>query len=168
MTDNLVVDISVDQMSGKTLSEQVITELSSVARRAWTSVNYTISRAEISLLITDDAQIRRLNKRYRDIDRATNVLSFVCDNDVTLSAGGAPVLVGDIVLGSGVIAREATVHGKSFSDHMCHLVVHGVLHLAGYDHKSRAEADEMRALEISILAEGGIGDPYINWIDGQL
>ena len=51
---------------------------------------------------------------------------------------------------------------------MCHLVVHGVLHLAGYDHKSRAEADEMRALEISILAEGGIGDPYINWIDGHL
>ena len=168
MTDNLVIDISVDQMSGKTLSEQAIAELSLVARRAWTSVNHTISKAEISLLITDDIKIRKLNKRYRDIDRATNVLSFGCDNDATLSPDGAPVLVGDIVLGCGVIAREATAHGKSFSDHMCHLVVHGVLHLAGYDHKSRAEADEMRALETSILAEGGIGDPYINWIDRLL
>ena len=73
MTNTLVVDISVDQLSGKTLSEQVIAELSSVARQAWTCVNYTISKAEISLLITDDVQIRKLNKRYRDIDRATNV-----------------------------------------------------------------------------------------------
>ena len=168
MTDGLVVDISVDKMSGKKLSKPFIAELSSVARRAWARANRTISKAEISLLITDDLQIRELNKRYRDIDRATNVLSFVCDSDVMPRVEGAPVLVGDIVLGCGVIAREAILHGKSLSDHMCHLVVHGVLHLAGYDHESRAEADEMKALEISILAEGGIGDPYINWIDGQI
>tara|TARA_B100000676_G_C17808283_1_gene696021 strand:+ start:315 stop:821 length:507 start_codon:yes stop_codon:yes gene_type:complete len=168
MTNGLVVDINVDKMPGKKLSQPFIAELSSVARRAWTSAKHKISKAEISLLITDDMQIRKLNKRYRDIDRATNVLSFVCDSDAMLSVDGAPVLVGDIVLGCGVIEREATLHGKSFSDHMCHLVVHGVLHLAGYDHESSAEADEMKALEISILAESGIGDPYINWIDGQL
>tara|TARA_B100001287_G_scaffold244144_1_gene220613 strand:- start:3 stop:503 length:501 start_codon:yes stop_codon:yes gene_type:complete len=166
MNNGLVVDISVDEMPGTELSKPVLAELSSVARRAWTSVSRAIYEAEISLLITDDIQIRKLNKRYRDIDRATNVLSFACDSDAVMRPNGAPVLVGDIVLGCGVIAREATLHGKSFSDHMCHLVVHGVLHLAGYNHESGAEAEKMRALEISILAEEGIDDPYMNWADG--
>ena len=97
--------------------------------------------------------VRELNARFRDKDRPTNVLSFPAPESA------APHL-GDIVLAYGVCASEAQAQGKTLSDHLSHLVVHGVLHLLGRDHEDDAEAEEMEAEEREILAELGVSDPY--------
>ncbi len=106
---------------------------------------------ELCLVLADDALQRRLNHDYRGRDEATNVLSFE----------GAPAALGDVVLALETVAAEAENQGKSLADHAAHLVVHGVLHLMGYDHESRAEGRRMEQLEIAILAGLGIADPYV-------
>ncbi len=108
---------------------------------------------DVVILLTDDATVQDLNARFRDRDRATNVLSFP-------AAESAAPHLGDLVLAHGVCAREAAEQGKSLSDHLSHLTVHGVLHLLGRDHADDAEADEMEAEERSILASLGVADPY--------
>jgi len=113
---------------------------------------------EISLVFTDDAEQRELNRDYRHKDSATNVLSFPnMDDD---APAGQPRLLGDVVLARETVAGEARAQGKSLADHITHLVVHGVLHLVGYDHLDADEAAEMEALERRILAGLGIADPY--------
>jgi probable rRNA maturation factor len=111
---------------------------------------------ELSLALSDDAELQILNKAYRGKDGPTNVLSFHGDTDTH----GGPVQLGDVVLAYGVCAREAEAQGKSLADHMSHLVVHGVLHLLGHDHEAEAEAARMEALEVRVLAGLGIADPY--------
>ena len=108
---------------------------------------------DVVVLLTDDEGVRELNARFRDKDRPTNVLSFPAPESA------APHL-GDIVLAYGVCASEAQAQGKSLSDHLSHLIVHGVLHLLGRDHEDDAEAEEMEAEEREILAELGVADPY--------
>jgi probable rRNA maturation factor len=76
------------------------------------------------------------------------------------------LLLGDVVLGYETIAKEAKRHGKTLADHMCHLTVHGVLHLAGFDHDTDKAAEKMRGIEIDVLAAAGISNPYTNWLDG--
>ena len=107
--------------------------------------------AELSLMLTDDAEVRQLNARWRGKDKPTNVLSF---------PGGDPVLLGDVVLALETVKREAAEQGKRFGDHLSHLVVHGVLHLIGYDHVKTRDAAAMEALERRVLAGLGIADPY--------
>lgn len=114
----------------------------------------------VSLSIVDERESRRLNRDYRGKDKPTNVLSFPMGLDVA-SPPGEPLLLGDIVLCAPVVAAEAATQSKAAADHWAHLVVHGVLHLAGYDHVDDAEAADMERLEKSILAKGGIADPYI-------
>ncbi|WP_426025744.1 rRNA maturation RNase YbeY [Brevundimonas sp. TSRC1-1] len=108
---------------------------------------------DVVVLLTDDEAVRELNARFRDKDRPTNVLSFPAPESA------APHL-GDIVLAYGVCASEAQAQGKTLSDHLSHLIVHGVLHLLGRDHEDDAEAEEMEAEEREILAELGVADPY--------
>ncbi|MBA4807285.1 rRNA maturation RNase YbeY [Brevundimonas sp.] len=108
---------------------------------------------DVVVLLTDDAAVRDLNARFRDKDRPTNVLSFPAPESA------APHL-GDIVLAYGVCAAEAEAQGKTLSDHLSHLVVHGVLHLLGRDHEDDVEAEEMEAEEREILAGLGVADPY--------
>lgn len=116
---------------------------------------------EISLVFTDDAEQRGLNRDYRHKDSATNVLSFPNMDDAVVAApDGPPRLLGDVVLARETIAREAGEQGKTFADHTAHLLVHGTLHLIGYDHMDAGEAAEMEALERDILADLGIADPY--------
>ncbi len=116
---------------------------------------------EISLVFTDDAEQRALNRDYRHKDSATNVLSFPnMDDSTPPPAAGLPRLLGDVVLARETVIREAQAQGKSVADHATHLLVHGVLHLLGYDHQSPAEAEEMEALERQILAALDIADPY--------
>jgi probable rRNA maturation factor len=114
---------------------------------------------EISFVLTDDPRMRRLNRAYRGKDRATNVLSFA-----TLEGArpkpGMPWLLGDVILASGVIARESGAQRKSLRHHLSHLAVHGVLHLLGYDHDRDGDAEAMEALEIAALAGMGIANPY--------
>lgn len=113
--------------------------------------------AEISVQFADDAQVRALNAQWRGVDKATNVLSFPAAPAGKVAA--APLL-GDIVLSFETAEREAAEEGKTLADHCAHLIVHGFLHLLGFDHEDAAEADRMEALETEILAKLGIADPY--------
>jgi probable rRNA maturation factor len=111
---------------------------------------------ELSLLLSDDAGVRGLNRAWRGLDKPTNVLSFP-------GSGATPDGVhhlGDIALAFETVAREAEAEGKSLADHVAHLIVHGVLHLTGLDHETNEEADAMEALETAALASLGIADPY--------
>ncbi len=107
----------------------------------------------LSFLLTDDAAIRDLNRRFRQQDKPTNVLSFP-------ALQNPERFLGDIALAYGVCAREAAEQGKPLKNHLQHLVAHGVFHLLGYDHETDAQAEEMEGLERAVLADLGIPDPY--------
>ncbi|MBA4204822.1 rRNA maturation RNase YbeY [Pannonibacter phragmitetus] len=113
--------------------------------------------SELSLLFVDDARIRELNTEWRNKDKATNVLSFPGGEEMNGLYGP---LLGDIVFALETVSKEAEEQAISFQDHFLHLVVHGLLHLFGYDHQMEAEAEEMEDLERRILASMGIADPY--------
>lgn len=121
-------------------------------------------RLSASLLFTLDAEVRVLNREWRAKDKPTNVLSFPMltrDELLALSPQGGPEMLGDIALAYETCFREATEKGVPLKAHAAHLIVHGLLHLAGYDHEaSTREAEAMEALEIKALAQMGIGDPY--------
>ena len=121
--------------------------------------------AEVSVRFTSDAEVRTLNHQYRGKDAATNVLSFPMVQpdllDALANSDDGEVLLGDIVLAHGVTAREAAEKGVALEDHAIHLIVHGLLHLLGYDHElGEPEADAMEELERAALATLGIADPY--------
>lgn len=111
---------------------------------------------ELTVVLTDDDSIRKLNHRWRNLDRPTNVLSFKSAD----LPEGAPAVLGDIVIAFETAAREAAAEGKPLVHHVVHLGVHGFLHLMGYDHQSGAEADAMEDLERRILASLDVPDPY--------
>jgi len=119
----------------------------------------------ISLVMADDEEVHALNRQWRAKDKATNVLSFpMLSREEVLRAArdtGAPGMLGDMILAHGVCTREAAEKGVSVEVHATHLIVHGLLHLAGYDHElGEAEAEEMENLERKALALMGIADPY--------
>ena len=113
---------------------------------------------EVSLVFTNDETIRGINAEWRSQDKPTNVLSFPA---FPLVPGKMPgPMLGDIILAEETLTREAADLGKSFDDHLTHLLVHGFLHLFGYDHMEDDEAEKMEGLETRILAELGLSDPY--------
>ncbi|MFT5485837.1 MAG: putative rRNA maturation factor [Paracoccaceae bacterium] len=117
---------------------------------------------ELSILLTDNAAIAELNSQWRGKAGPTNVLSFPADSDAG-SPGlpvGAPVLLGDVAVALETLTAEAGDAGIAPEDHLRHLVVHGVLHLCGYDHENDADADRMESREIVILKALGVSDPY--------
>lgn len=113
---------------------------------------------EVAIALADDAAIRTLNRDFRNKDAATNVLSFPQYDDV--AAMMPPASLGDIMLAFETMQREAMEQKKSLRDHTAHLLLHGFLHLFGYDHMTEREAQEMEALETKILAAHGVADPY--------
>lgn len=116
------------------------------------------SPVSVSIALSCDEEVAKLNAAYRASAKPTNVLSFPA------GPGSPPGFLGDIVLAAETIAREAEAQSVSFADHAQHLVVHGLLHLLGYDHETDADAVRMEALETHILAGLGVSDPY----DGEL
>lgn len=116
----------------------------------------------VTIVFSDDAQVRRLNREWRDQDKPTNVLSFPAPPQSLPDDFPPHTLphLGDIVLAAETVAREAAEESKLPRHHLQHLVVHGLLHLLGYDHLEPDEADEMEALETCILATLGVPDPY--------
>jgi probable rRNA maturation factor len=129
----------------------------SVVRRAIAKAAAMLSTPtmELAIVLTDDSAIRLLNRAWRRVDAATNVLSFP-----TSRAGGEPLLIGDIVLAYETIAAEARTQRKPFAHHVAHLVVHGFLHLLGYDHMRNKDAETMERVERDILRRLAIPDPY--------
>ncbi|MBE1295827.1 rRNA maturation RNase YbeY [Phycobacter azelaicus] len=125
---------------------------------------------EISLLACDDARIADLNAEFRDKPTPTNVLSWPADDLAAEEPGGTPlppeadftgeISLGDVAIAYETCAREADEAGKPLADHLSHLLVHGVLHLLGYDHIRDPDATVMEALEVEILGKLGIDDPY--------
>lgn len=134
-----------------------------VAESAFPHLTTSERPAEISVLLTGDEEVRRLNAEWRDKDKATNVLSFpMVDPEVLRQAtiAGPELLLGDIILARGVCEAEAMEKGVSIDNHATHLLVHGTLHLLGYDHHDDAEAAEMERREIRALERLGIANPY--------
>ncbi len=114
-------------------------------------------RSELSVVFCDDARIRDLNAEWRGKDRPTNVLSFPA---FEAEEGFQPPMLGDIVLAAETVAREAELENKPLDNHISHLLVHGFLHLLGYDHETEEEAEDMEAVERRALARLAIPDPY--------
>ena len=127
------------------------------ARAAFAAARENPRPSEVSLLLTGDEEVSALNKTWRNRDGATNVLSFRLDAP---PCDTGPRALGDVVLARETVAREAAAHGIPAGQHAAHLVVHGVLHLMGYDHTGDREAGEMEDLETRILAKLGLPDPY--------
>jgi probable rRNA maturation factor len=114
--------------------------------------------SEVSFLFSNDENIARLNKQWRGQDKPTNVLSFPA---FPLKVGMTPkVLLGDIVLAFETVQYEAKSENKSFHHHLTHLIIHGLLHLLGYDHETESDATLMENMERKILNQLGISDPY--------
>lgn len=135
-----------------------------VARWLRHALGSDVQTAEITVRVVDTEEGRQLNRDYRHKDYATNVLTFAYaegEDLPGLPAAAADVpLAGDLVLCVPVVVREAAAQGKTLEAHFAHLVVHGMLHLQGYDHENETEAAEMEALETAILRELGYADPY--------
>jgi len=116
-------------------------------------------RGELSLVFTDDVRMRGINAKWRHINKPTNVLSFPAFD---LKPGEEPkAMLGDIILAFETVATEAKETGKSFNHHLSHLIVHGLLHLLGYDHEDDQEAAVMERHEIAILRRLAIANPYL-------
>jgi probable rRNA maturation factor len=154
-------DIEIDILieAGDWPVEETLEEL---ARRAigaaFAEADIRQAATELSLVFTDDAHIRSLNAAWRNKDKPTNVLSFPAFPVKRESP--LPPMLGDIILASETIAGEAELEGKPLEHHLTHLIIHGLLHLLGYDHETDAEAEEMEAAERRALARLAISDPY--------
>ncbi len=116
----------------------------------------TAQKFELTIRLVDTEESQQLNKQYRQKDKATNVLSFPFE----VPEGIELNLLGDLVICAQVVEQEAKTQQKALFDHWAHMVVHGCLHLLGYDHINDDKADEMEALEIKILAQLSINNPY--------
>ena len=133
---------------------QVLPNYRSICRKAILSV-IDLKQAEVSVVLADDSFVHRLNLEYRNMDKSTNVLSFPMPFvDVPMRP------MGDIVLSLDTIEKEAFEQGKTFEAHLAHLLIHGALHLSGYDHISDDEAKQMEALEMEKMQQLGYDNPY--------
>jgi len=117
--------------------------------------------AALSVALMSDHGVRRLNRDFRGKDKPTNVLSFPAASLPAAGPRARRLALGDIALALGVVRREAKAQGKAVADHLAHLMVHGVLHLLGYDHETDQDAARMEKLERKALAALGIADPYV-------
>jgi probable rRNA maturation factor len=146
------IDVLVESDLWKEADEAAL-----IARKAITEAAAVLSTpaAELAILLTDDSAMCLLNRAWRGVDAPTNVLSFP-----TSRTGGDGSLIGDIVLAYETIAAEARAQGKPFADHVAHLAVHGFLHLLGYDHVRKKDAEAMERVERDVLRRLAIPDPY--------
>jgi len=126
--------------------------VTSLRRAAEAALSASRLKGNLTVLLSNDKKLKSLNHEFRGLNKPTNVLSF--------PAAGEDGYHGDIAIAYGTAVKEAEAAGKTLTDHACHLVVHGVLHLAGYDHERAADARIMEPLEVKILKRLGIPDPY--------
>jgi probable rRNA maturation factor len=160
MNEAISVEVSVRCDAWLDACPEAAALAAAAARAALSQVPMTLRGTPLTLglVLTDDAEQRELNRTYRGRDAATNVLAFTLA-DLTCPVG-TPVLLGDVVLAFATVAREAAEQQKPLSDHLRHLVVHGVLHLLGFDHQEMEATAAMEAREVEILKTLGVPDPY--------
>ena len=164
----MMLDVAIEadpEWDSSTGWEQLVTRAAraAVAESAFPQLAESVRPVELSVRLTSDEEVRLLNAHWRRKDMATNVLSFPMAEPYELEQGdedGPELLLGDLVLARGVCEREAAEKAISIEQHAAHLVVHGTLHLLGYDHDCDAEAGDMEQRETRALARLGIADPY--------
>src|SRR5665647_1402134 len=163
-TPSVDIQVASPLWHGQPLAEQTVRD--AIAAAADT---LSTTAGEVSIVLTDDQAIRDLNREWRKIDKATNVLSF----PAAPAGGGEKLLgnekmpggekmLGDIVIAYETLARECDDEGRDFLHHLAHLTVHGFLHLVGYDHQTDSDADEMEGIESKIMKAMKMPDPYLD------
>ncbi len=156
-TMQVEIDIADENWRAIDGVEQIIAAASCAAASA---LGGNVTEWLMGVRLAGNAEVQALNKQYRGKDKSTNILSFGTDLDAAQWPPGEPLPLGDVILAHGVVHAEAEEFGKKIESHLTHLIVHGVLHLAGYDHEDAETAEEMEALEVQILAGLGIENPY--------
>ena len=156
--DTLTIDIAEPCALWRVRLADVERLCGEAARAALAGAGGVTGPTELSIVLADDALVHALNRQWRGQDKPTNVLSFPVPPAAL--PPGAPRLLGDVVLAFETLAAEAAAQGKPLANHLRHLVVHGVLHLLGFDHETAGEAERMETLEAAVLAGLGVPDPY--------
>ena len=159
-----VLEIDVDPLWGQEIDWEALANRAAAAA-AGVAPELAHDNLIVSLVLASDREVHDLNRQWRAKDKPTNVLSFpMLSREEVLHAAadeGAPGMLGDLILALGVCTREAADKGIPVADHVAHLIVHGLLHLAGHDHETgEADATAMEALETKALALMGLPDPY--------
>lgn len=134
--------------------------IDNLAAEALRAAGLSPDRCSVSIALLSDAEVQALNKAFRGKDAPTNVLSFPSSATIFVTGQDGPQFLGDVALAYETVVSEASAQAKTVLHHAAHLVVHGVLHLAGFDHDGDTDADRMEAAERAILAHFGIPDPY--------
>ena len=159
----LQIDIDVRAAAWKDVLGDIDALCATTMSTAWDFAALNDRLFEVSVVLTDDAEQRALNKTYRGKDASTNVLSFPAwDGTGPAAPNGVPETLGDIVIAFETVDKERSAQGVSWHDHFSHLLVHGMLHLCGYDHENTEDAEKMEHLEITILGKLGVGNPYLD------
>ena len=158
------VEINCDSQLWNGFVESAESIINDSAKRVFDKVGFAgnIDYVEISILLTDNESMRILNNDYRGKDKPTNVLSFPAELLTSGSYAEIPneVILGDLAFAHEVIDNESKEQEKSFKSHFVHLAVHGILHLLGYDHIEDDEAEKMESIEIEVLSQLGVPNPY--------
>jgi probable rRNA maturation factor len=158
--DQRRIEVELVEEAGDWRPMPAVEQLARAAARAVAEApELAFASAQVAIALSSDANVRVLNATYRGMDKPTNVLSFPAQAGMA-SEPGAPAFLGDIVLAAETVLAEAENLGIPPAHHFQHLVVHGLLHLLGFDHEADAEAERMERLERMILARLGIPDPY--------
>ncbi len=166
MSPSITIDVRVISHSWSERVPGVVGLCETTVRTVFDAVKPPLGAAEVSIVLADAERSRILNRDYRGMDKPTNVLAFaVLDAPAEMAAlarnqDAMPVPLGDVILAYEPCSEESAAQGKTFVDHLCHLVVHGMLHLLGYDHETQADAEKMERLEISVLAALDVPNPY--------
>jgi probable rRNA maturation factor len=155
----LQVAINVEDTAWQALATDIEATCQDVLHQAWAFLDIDAQTPWLSLLLAGDSELQALNLQFRGQDKPTNVLSFPSPDAVAAGEDSLDVL-GDIALSCETIQREADEQGKKVAHHLTHLLVHGLLHLLGYDHEQDDDAATMEQLEIDILGEMGLANPY--------
>jgi probable rRNA maturation factor len=153
----VVIDLAIPCAKWRRAIPDVEKRAKEAARTVLAHAGKKLGAAELSLVLADDETVAALNERWRQREGPTNVLAFASEQR---AMPPAPLVLGDVVLAYETVTKEARDQGKALVDHLRHLVIHGVLHLLGYDHEAAGPARRMEMLETRLLATLGVPDPY--------